>query len=177
MIIMKRIVLSSIAIVVCLCSASGQDGHSFRKLEMSFGIGGAPALSSSDVGHGLWSMAVEIRYSPVKWLSVGVMGGMHDWSDVSYLMDAKDSPDGNAKPVVKTGAMLLVYGNWFTRESLKVYSGIGVGTKNKEIGNGIPVGLEFVPAGIAFGKRFYGFCECCFGTMAAPTRLGFGYRF
>lgn len=174
---MKKTIFISVAILLSLLSAHGQDGQSLRKFDLSYGIGGPSALSRNDIGHGLWSMAVEIRYTPVKWVSIGVMGGIHDWRKQNMASSYWDPSDDARERVIKGNAMLLVYGNWYTGEKLKVYSGIGIGTKNKEIENNVPVGLEFVPVGLAFGKRFYGFLECCFGTMAFPGRLGIGYRF
>lgn len=36
---------------------------------------------------------------------------------------------------------------------------------------------QFVPFGIEFGKKFFGFAELGFGTIFLGAQLGFGYRF
>ncbi|MBR1539522.1 MAG: hypothetical protein IJ636_08470 [Bacteroidales bacterium] len=174
---MKKVLLIIIAVFSSLSWVFGQESYSLRRVEMSIGIGGAPALTKNDIGHGLWSAAIELKYSPVKWVSVGIMGGLYDWRESNYLSSASKQAEDTRKPSIKANAIVSVYGNWYTGRIVKVYSGFGIGTKNKESESSIPVGLEFVPFGIAVGKTVYGFFDCCFGTMATPARLGVGFRF
>lgn len=174
---MKKVLLVSITIISSLSWVFGQERNSHRRLEMSFGIGGSPALTENEIGHGIWSMSIELKYSPVKWVSFGISGGIYDWRKNNYYSSAWNEAEDTQKPIIMANAILSVYGNWYTGRILKVYSGFGMGTKNKENESSFPVGLEVVPFGIAFGKTIYGFCDCCFGTMATPARLGIGIRF
>lgn len=98
-----------------------------------------------------------------QWVSFGLLGGLHDHTDGKC--------DYNL--------MLTVYGNWLTRERVRLYSGAGYGTMGGYVnGEGRPsFGFQVTPVGVSYGKRLFGFAEIGTGWMFCPARAGIGYGF
>lgn len=122
-----------------------------------------------------FSATSEIKYTPVKWLSVGLSLGLHD---LGNYVDAEPAIEGEVERTYYFNTMLVFYGNWLTKKNLRMYSGIGYGTVNNRIDNGhIYHGFQITPVGISFGNKVFGFAELGMGWMFFPARAGIGVRF
>ena len=172
---MKRIMILALATAFSIATASAQNGF---EINLS---GGGPAYMLGMVGGYMsdFSAMAELRYNPSKWVSIGLVGGMHD----SQPEPAAYSPEEPVKPGTSStyeyNLMLMLYGNWYTGDRLRVYSGIGYGTMaGYSDGDGHPAhGVQLTPVGVSFGRRFFGFAEIGMGWMYCPSRAGIGFRF
>ena len=129
---------------------------------MLSGGGGAflPIARTTDKPHGKlgYSIIPEVRFSPIKWLSLGATG---------VFQNKKDDNNWSLG--------LAAYGYWFNGNSIRLYSGIGYRFLPK-----IPPledGIQITPLGCAFGKKIFGFAEIGAGSVYFPIRGGIGYRF
>ena len=168
-----------VPIVLIILSSSvslAQERHRFE-----IGIsGGGPGWMLGWVGgsESHFSLIGEIKYTPVKWVSIGLMGGIHDRLPGSDNYSPEES-NPKASTTYDCNLMLMLYGNWFTREKINIYSGVGYGTMGGYVdGDGHPShGLQITPIGVSYGKRLFGFAELGTGWMFCPARAGIGYRF
>ena len=126
------------------------------------GGGGAflPISRTTDEPHGKlgYSIIPEIRFSPNKWLSLGVTG----------LYQNKEDEE-------TWDLGITAYGYWFSGRSIRLYSGIGYRMLPK-----IPSledGIQITPIGCALGKTLFGFVEIGAGSHYFPVRAGIGYPF
>lgn len=173
---MKRFALLSILILLMSFVTKAQDLPRFE-----IGVsGGGPGWMLGTVGgtFGSFSLIGEVKYTPTKWVSIGLAGGIHDRQPGSdnYL-------PGESNPMTSTtydcNLMLTLYGNWFTSERVNIYSGVGFGTIGGYVdGDGHPShGFQITPIGVSYGKRIFGFAELGTGWMFCPARAGIGFRF
>ena len=178
---MKNKSLKAIAclfLMLSACVLNAQDKVE-RPAEINIGFGGPHAMLGMVGGaRTTFSAMLEVKYTPIKWVSIGIVGGIHDHSRGSDLgpleegeVDPGTSYEGNL--------MLNIYGNWLTRKHLRLYSGIGYGTMGGYVNwNYRPShGFQFTPIGVSYGKAFYGFAELGMGWMYCPARAGIGFRF
>ena len=152
-----------------------------KPIEISLSAGGPQGMLGFVGGpETTFSLVTEIKYTPIKWVSVGLAGGVHDSSRSSSLGPL---PEGEPEPETHYpfNMMLMLYGNWFTHNNLKLYSGIGFGTVNGYYSvksDGHPAhGYQFTPIGISYGGSIYGFAELGMGWMFSLARAGIGIRF
>lgn len=142
--------------------------------------GGGPGLMFGAVGGAAtyFSLIGEMKYTPEKWISIGLMGGIHDHHPGSDMYYSKEQIS-EASTTYECNLMLTLYANWITREKIKIYSGIGYGTMGGYVyADGRPAhGFQITPIGVSFGKRLFGFAELGTGWMFFPARAGIGYRF
>lgn len=173
---MRRFIVLTTLIILMSHVTHAQE---LRRFEIGIS-GGGPGWMIGFVGgaESHFSLIGEFKYTPVKWISLGLMGGIHDrqpgqddYSPEEHNPGASTSYDCNL--------MLMLYGNWFTRERINIYSGVGYGTMGGYVnGDGRPShGFQFTPIGVSYGKRFFGFAELGTGWMFFPVRAGIGYRF
>lgn len=150
-----------------------------RRFEIGIS-GGGPGWMLGSVGgaESSFSLIGEVKYTPVKWISLALMGGVHDRRPgADYYSPEEHNP--KASTTYDLNLMLMLYGNWFTRERINLYSGIGYGTLGDYVdGDGRPShGFQITPIGISYGKRLFGFAELGTGWMFCPARAGIGFRF
>ena len=172
---MKKIAVFLLVTVLSCAAAYAQLG-----IEFNLSAGG-PAYMLGSVGgyeSGFSAMA-EVRYTPNKWVSIGLMGGMHDAQPQSGVYSSEEPVKPCTSSTYEYNLMLMLYGNWYTGDRFRVYSGVGYGTMaGYTDGDGRPAhGVQIVPAGISFGRRFFGFAELGMGWMYCPSRAGIGFRF
>ena len=150
-----------------------------RPFEINLSYGGPQAMLGFVGGaHTTFSAMAEVKYTPNKWVSIGLVGGLHDKSRSSSLgpVEEGEQVEGTS---YDTNLMINVYGNWLTKKHLRLYSGVGYGTMGGYVnGDGSPShGFQFTPVGVSFGKVLYGFAELGMGWMYCPARAGVGVRF
>ena len=150
-----------------------------KPVEINVSYGG-PHGTIGMVGgaHTTFSAMLEVKYTPAKWISIGVVGGLHDHSRGASLPPLQEGePDPGTS--YECNFMLNVYGNWLTRKHLRLYSGIGYGTIGGYVkGDGHPShGFQLIPIGVSYGRTVYGFAELGMGWMYTPARAGIGIRF
>lgn len=150
-----------------------------RPFDVSISYGG-PQYMPGWIGGAetTFSAMTEFRYTPTKWVSIGLLGGLRDSgrsASLGPLMEGEPEPETH----YYFNLMLMVYGNWITTEKFKLYSGVGYGTKGGYVkSDGHPShGFQFTPVGASYGKRVYGFAELGMGWMFCPARAGIGFRF
>lgn len=162
---MKRTLITLICICFVSTSLFAQRRASGLEVNIS---GGGPDIMFGAVGISAahYSMIGEVRYTPEKWVSFGLIGGAHDRVH-------------NGKTQFECNLMAMIYGNWYTGESIKIYSGVGYGTiAGATDGYGRQAhGVQITPVGVSFGKDIFGFTELGVGWMFALARAGIGYRF
>lgn len=166
-----------LALVSTVLSAQTQHKHEF---EVNLSAGGPGWMLGAVGGAGTtFSLMGEVKYTPIKWVSIGLAGGIHNRKPVdSYKPVEKITGEQESDPY-DCNLMLMIYGNWLTREKVRLYSGIGYGTMGGYVdSDGRPShGLQITPIGVAYGKRLFGFAELGTGWMFCPVRAGIGYRF
>ena len=150
-----------------------------KPFEINISAGGPQYMMGFDGGaRTTFSAMAEIKYTPNKWISIGLLGGLHDSSRSASL-----GPVQEGEPEPKTSypcnLMQMVYGNWLTKNYLRLYSGVGYGTMGGYVkGDGHPShGFQFTPVGVSYGNRVFGFSELGMGWMFCPARAGIGVRF
>lgn len=172
----KYIAAILFALIPAVMSAQTHQGH---EIEANVSFGG-PGWMIGNVGgaESHFSLIGEFKFTPVKWISLGLMGGIHDRQPGPDFYSPKEHKTG-ASTTYDCNLMLMLYGNWFTRERINIYSGIGYGTLGGYVdGDGCPShGLQLTPIGVSYGKRLFGFAELGTGWMFFPARAGIGYRF
>ena len=177
---MKKIIVALMALSASL-SVAAQGNN----VEASLSVGGPAGMLGMTGGATSYvSGLAEVRYTPEKWLSLAVLGGIHDVhpgsSEPTY--SPEESKPGSESGIV-CNLMLMGYINWYTGQKFKVYSGVGYGTmagyvRSVAAGWTKPShGLQFVPVGVSFGSRVFGFAELGMGWAYFPARVGVGYRF
>jgi len=173
---MKRILVLTMFTMLMSHVTQAQDIHQFE-----IGIsGGGPGWMLGSVGgaESNFSLIGEFKYTPVKWISLALIGGIHDRQPGpdNYSPEERNP---KASTTYDCNLMLMLYGNWFTRERVNIYSGVGYGTMGGYVdGDGRPShGFQITPIGISYGKRLFGFAEMGTGWMFCPVRAGIGYRF
>ena len=152
-----------------------------KPFEINLSYGGPQAMLGFVGGaHTTFSAMAEVKYTPNKWFSIGLTGGLRD---KGRGHDRDLGPIEEVEPETgtsyDTNLTLNIYGNWLTKKYFRLYSGIGYGTMGGYVnGDGSPShGFQFIPVGISFGKIFYGFAELGMGWMYCPARAGLGVRF
>lgn len=126
-----------------------------------------------------FSAMAEIKYTPNKWVSIGLLGGLHDSSRSTSLGPVQEG-EPEPKTTYHCNLMLMIYGNWFSKNNLRLYSSVGYGTMGGGYvkGDGHPAhGFQFTPIGVSYGNRVFGFAELGIGWMFFPARTGIGVRF
>ena len=157
----KLFVFLGILLMSDYAFAQVQDNHKF---EVGISIGGPDRMIGAvGIAKTSFSLMGDVKFTPVKWMSLGLTGGMHGRQNKKY--------DYNL--------MFMVYGNWLTKEKFRLYSGVGYGVMAGYVnGAGKPShGFQFTPVGVSYGKRFFGFAELGTGWMFFPARAGVGFRF
>lgn len=141
--------------------AQTQDKHMF---DVGISIGGPDRMiGATGMAQTRFSLIADVRFTPIKWVSIGLAGGMHD------------RPNGK----FDYNLMFMISGNWLTKEKFRLYSGVGYGVLAGYVkGDGKPShGFQITPVGVSYGKRFFGFAELGTGWMFFPARAGVGFRF
>ncbi len=181
--IMKRLLFMLTALCIGMIIAP-TDLLAQEKVDRPFEInisGGGPQWMLGSVGGAktTYSLMAEIKYTPIKWISIGIIGGMHDSSPNNDSPIEKGEQRIDSKTSIDCNLMLMLYGNWYTGEKIRVYSGIGYGTMGGYVDsyNRPSHGFQFTPVGVSYGSRFYGFAELGMGWMYCPARAGIGFKF
>lgn len=173
----KLIVLLAILILTPVATIA-QDKVE-RPVEFNISYGGPQAMLGWVGGaHTTFSVMFEAKYTPIKWVSFGIVGGLHDHSRSASLGPVEEG-EPETGTSYESNLMLNIYGNWLTKKHLRLYSGISYGTMGGYVnGDGSKShGFQFIPIGVSYGKAFYGFAELGMGWMYCPARAGIGIRF
>ena len=175
---MRKIAVLLALLVLFPVSIFAQDKVE-KPVEVNISYGGPQAMLGWVGGaNTTFSAMLEVKYTPIKWVSIGVVGGLRDNS-----RGASPGPleEGEVDPGTsyEFNLMLNVYGNWLTRKHLRLYSGIGYGTMGGYVDADYRPshGFQFIPIGVSYGRTFYGFAELGMGWMYCPARVGIGIRF
>ena len=166
-----------LALVSTVLSAQTQHKHEF---EVNLSAGGPGWMLGAVGGAGTtFSLMGEVKYTPIKWVSIGLVGGIHNRKTGDNFKPVDGVTEEQEPDSYDCNLMLMVYGNWLTREKVRLYSGIGYGTMGGYVdSDGRPShGLQITPIGVAYGKRLFGFAELGTGWMFCPARAGIGFRF
>lgn len=150
-----------------------------KPLEINLSYGGPHGMVGIDGGaKTTFSAVAEVRYTLSRWISVGLAGGLHD-SSRSPSLGPLEEGEPEPKTSYNCNLMLNVYANWLSRESFRLYSGVGYGTMGGYVdGDGSPShGFQLTPVGLSYGRKFYGFAELGMGWMFSLSRAGIGFRF
>lgn len=187
-----------VIIILCLLSAASAFAQDEGMPRFEFSVSGGPGMLShllNNGGQGKFSFVSEFKYTPIKWVSFGLMFGFHDELYAPYGMSGGTALETK----LGTNIMLSAYTNWYTNDWLRVYSGIFYGTACSDAkydkkalesydtaadplpeasGHLYPThSYQIVPVGASFGRRLYGFAEFGNGRMFRNFRAGIGYRF
>ena len=135
-------------------------------------------IGNAGGAHTTFSAITEVKYTLNQWFSMGLAGGLHD-SSRSYSLGPLEEGEPEPKTSYKCNLMLMLYGNWFSKNNFTLYSGIGYGTMGGYVkGDGHPAhGFQFTPIGVSYGGRVFGFAELGMGWLYFPARTGIGIRF
>lgn len=153
------VLLAAVSALLCLdVKAQTWEGPRFEVLFSGGGGGFMPFARATDEPHEKqgYSLIPEIRFTPLKWLTLG-MTGVYSTKENNWSLG------------------LEAYGNWYSRQTMTLYSGIGY-----RFLPGIPPlenGLHVTLVGCAYGRRVFGFAEIGAGTQYFPVRAGIGWRF
>ncbi len=175
---MRKIELLFLILVLTPVAISAQDKVE-KPIEFNISYGGPQAMLGWVGGaHTTFSAMLEVKYTPIKWVSIGVVGGLRDKSrgDSLGLVEEGEPETGKS---YDANLMLNVYGNWLTRKHLRLYSGVGYGTMGGYVDSDYRPshGFQFIPIGVSYGRTVYGFVELGMGWMYCPARGGIGIRF
>lgn len=123
------------------------------------------------------NISLEYSYSFKKWFALSANIGMNGIYSRRY-----DKVTG-LNTGLDFGAALSLFPqarfSYLNREYVKLYSALGAGITVKAFQDYtelLPV-FNFVPLGIAAGRRVYGFFELCAGTVIIGCSAGVGVRF
>ena len=124
---------------------------------------------------GNFNLAADYTFN--EWITVSLYA-----SYAGFSRDMYSGVSGKRRSTEKGFAICAVPHFRFTyygTELLRAYGTLGVGYIYY---NGFPssnaaVAIQFNPAGIEFGRKFFGYAEIGFGTIYMGINAGIGYRF
>ena len=124
---------------------------------------------------GAFNLAADYTFN--EWISVSLYASYAGFSQDLYK-GTTGAKDGTAKGFALCAVPHLRF-TYYGTEMLRVYGCLGVGYIYY---SGFPkkdaaVAIQFNPAGIEFGRKFFGYAEAGFGTIYMGVNLGVGYRF
>lgn len=177
---MRKITILLATLLLTSVAIKAQDRVE-KPIEVNISYGGPQAMLGAVGGaHTTFSAMLEVRYTPIKWVSIGLVGGLRDKSR-GLDVDVGPVEEGETETGTSYDAnlMLNVYVNWFTKRDLNLYSGIGYGTMGGYVDSDYRPshGFQFIPIGVSYGRSVYGFAELGMGWMYCPARAGIGIRF
>lgn len=175
---MRKVIVLFVIFVLAPVSIFAQEKVE-KPIEVNISYGGPQAMLGWVGGaHTTFSAMLEVKYTPIKWVSIGLVGGLRDKSRGTYLGPVEEG-ELETGTSYDTNLMLNIYGNWLTKKHLRLYSGIGYGTMGGYIDSDYRPshGFQFIPIGLSYGRTFYGFAELGMGWMYCPARAGIGIRF
>lgn len=154
-----------------LCFAQAPERNSRFEVAAAFGGAGRPlgAVGVKTTG----TVSLDFFYTPVKWVSIGVGFGIHDFIKVGSTGDT-----GTASRHLHPNLMIYLRGNWYTGKRWRIYSLVGypdIALYDRSYSAWS--GFQVTPIGVSFGSRVYGFAEIGTGYMYTPGRFGLGVRF
>ena len=170
---MRKSILFILAILCSVVVAGAQEKRGPFEVALGFGgpnrpIGAAATEPGVDPSYG--TATLDLFYTPVKWVSVGVGVGIHDFIKKP-----------NSLPGTSPNLMFYLRGNWYTGRKFRVYSLVGYPEiPLKKLGDYYGFSwrtFQISPLGISYGGRVYGFAEIGTGYMYTPGRFGIGMRF
>ena len=119
---MKNKSLKAIAclfLMLSACVLKAQDKVE-RPVEINISYGGPHAMLGMVGGaRTTFSAMLEVKYTPIKWVGIGIVGGLHDHSrgsDLGPLEEGEVDPGTS----YKGNLMLNIYGNWLVRKRHRI---------------------------------------------------------
>lgn len=125
------------------------------------------------------ALTAECLYQVNEWLSCGaeVIYGRYSNQRFNGITDKVEAERTGQNFIVMPTAHVSYY-QW---NLLTLYMGMGVGAGYysgfDNMTEKLSFEVEFVPLGIEFGGRLFGFAEGCLGTAVNWGRAGIGFRF
>jgi hypothetical protein len=175
---MRKVIVLFAIFVLAPVSIFAQDKVE-KPIEVNISYGGPQAMLGWVGGaHTTFSAMLEVKYTPIKWVSIGFVGGLRDKSRGADLGPVEEG-ELETGTSYDANLMLNIYGNWLTRRHLRLYSCVGYGTMGGYVNSDYRPshGFQFVPIGVSYGRTVYGFVELGMGWMYCPARAGVGIRF
>ena len=175
---MRKVIVLFVIFVLAPVSIFAQEKVE-KPIEVNISYGGPQAMLGWVGGaHTTFSAMLEVKDTPIKWVSIGLVGGLRDKSRGTDLGPVEEG-ELETGTSYDANLMLNIYGNWLTKKHLRLYSGIGYGTMGGYIDSDYcpSHGFQFIPIGLSYGRTFYGFAELGMGWMFCPARAGIGIRF
>ena len=126
--------------------------------------------------HNIWDdyssvgmFSSQYMFTPIKWLSIGVMLGYQHFYSESYRR-------GDNSDDVTSMFMLRI--NYVNKPKWTLYSKAGIGIVKEENEHGLGAALQLPLIGTTFNiwNSFYGLSEIGFGSQGS-LMLGLGYKF
>lgn len=194
---MKRLLSIAACLLVCgIAMAQNTDG---TRMSIRLGVGfpgSGPEKFVSGLSQGAYGLeglysdyysdtkatpaiTAECLFRVNEWFEVGAELGYSSYSNQRFNgITDKEVAERNGQSFV---VLPTAHVSYFQKDALTLYLGIGVGAGYypgfDNMAEKVAFEMEFVPFGVEFGKRVYGFAEFCLGTAINWLHGGIGYRF
>ena len=125
------------------------------------------------------AISAECMYRINEWFKVGTELVFGSYSNKRFSgITGKEVEERSGKSFVLLPTARISY---FQKDAMTLYLGVGLGAGYyagfNNLANKLAFEMEFVPFGVEFGHRVFGFAEFCLGTAANWLNGGIGYRF
>ena len=146
---MRKVIVLFVIFVLAPVSIFAQEKVE-KPIEVNISYGGPQAMLGWVGGaHTTFSAMLEVKYTPIKWVSIGLVGGLRDKSRGADLGPVEEG-ELETGTSYDANLMLNIYGNWLTKKHLRLYSGIGYGTMGGYTDSDYRPshGFQFIPIGL-----------------------------